>query len=209
MSEWIDISLPVRHAMVHWPDNPDPVVEQIADMRAGSVCNLTRIAFSAHTGTHMDAMRHFVADGITMEKMPLDAVIGPARVIEVPNAKGIYRAEIEHHNFQPGERILFKTTNSALRWDGKFHEDYVALENDAAQLMVECGVRTVGIDTLSVAPWHDLISTHVTLLSAGIWIIEGLDFRGVDAGDYDLVCLPLKIEGSDGAPARAVIRPRA
>lgn len=206
--EWIDISLPVRHGMVHWPDNPVPVVEQVMDMRKGAVCNLTRIAFSAHTGTHMDSPRHFTVDGETMEKMPLDAVIGPARVIAM-EGETITLADLLPHDPQPGERLLFKTSNSRVRWVGDaFRTDYVAIENEAAQLLVERKVRTVGVDYLSVAPWHDLVSTHVTLLSAGIWVIEGLDLRAIAPGDYDLVCLPLNIAGSDGAPARAVLRRR-
>jgi arylformamidase len=163
---------------------------------------------SAHTLTHMDAMRHFIADGATMEKMPLEAGIGPARVIEVEES-AIARAIVEPHSPRPGERLLFKTSNSSRRWnDDEFHTDYVAIENDAARFLAERGVMTVGVDYLSVAPWHDLISTHVTLLGAGVWVIEGLDLSSVEPGDYDLICLPLKIEGSDGAPCRAVLRRR-
>ncbi len=206
----IDISLPVKHAMVHWPDNPEPVVEQVARMEDGSVCNLTRIAMSAHTGTHMDAMRHFVADGITMEQMPLEAVVGPARLLDFGDAPTITRALLAPHEPRAGERLLFKTSNSERRWlTDEFQTDYVAIENDAAQLLVERGVRSVGVDYLSVAPWHDLISTHVTLLGAGIWVVEGLDFRGVAPGEYEWICLPMKIVGSDGAPARAILRPLA
>lgn len=208
MNPWIDVSLPVKHGMVHWPDNVDPEVVLTADMKKGSVCNLTRLAFSAHTGTHMDAMRHFVADGLTMEQMPLDAAIGPARLIEI-DAPAIERRHLEPHDPQPGERLLFKTPNSSRVWNtDDFLTDYIAIENDAAQFLVERKVRTVGVDSLSVAPWHDLVSTHVTLLGAGVWVIEGLDFRGVEPGDYDLICLPLKIAGSDGAPSRCVIRRR-
>jgi arylformamidase len=206
---WIDISVPIEHAMVHWPGAPVPEVVQVSDMAAGEVCNVTRIAFSAHTGTHMDAMRHFVADGITMEQMPLDAVIGPARLIEVADPVAIRREHLEPYNLQRGDRVLFKTPNSAERWKtADFREDFVYIDPEAARYLVERGVQTVGIDYLSVAPWEDGVTTHVILLGAGVWIIEGLDFRGVEPGDYDLICLPLKIPGSDGAPARAVIRKR-
>jgi len=194
--------------MVHWPGGPVPSVELVQAMADGAACNVTRVAMSVHSLTHMDAMRHFVDDGSTMEKMPLEAGIGPARVIEVRES-AITRAILDPHDPRPGERLLFKTSNSERLWnDDEFHTDYVAVENDAAQFLVERGVMTVGVDYLSVAPWHDLISTHVTLLGAGVWVIEGLDLRGVEAGEYDLICLPLKIEGSDGAPCRAVVRRR-
>lgn len=207
-SEWIDVSLPLRHGMIHWPDNPTPEIILEKDMRRGDVCNLTRLAFGAHTGTHMDAMRHFVAAGKTIDEMPLDATIGPARVVEI-DAAAIERKHLAPFDPQPGERLLIKTSNSALRWnDGNFRTDYVGIENDAAQFLVERRIRTIGVDYLTVAPWHDLVSTHVTLLQAGIWIVEGLDLRKVQPGDYDLICLPLKIAGSDGAPARCVLRQR-
>lgn len=203
---WIDVTLPMKHAMVCWPGDPSLVVEKVAEIGKGSVCNLTRIAGSAHTGTHMDSMRHFIADGITMEQMPLEAVIGPARLIEF-DVPVIERAHLEPYRPQRGERLLFKTSNSALRYnDDDFHTDYVAVDDSAAKYLVECGVMTVGLDYLSIAPWADLISTHITLLGAGVWVIEGLDFRGVDPGNYELICLPLKLKGSDGAPCRAVMR---
>lgn len=206
--DWIDVSLPIRHGMIHWPDNPTPEVVPTTDMNKGAACNLTRVAFGVHTGTHMDAARHFVANGTSIDQMPIDATIGPARLIEI-DSPAIRREDLEPHDPQGGERLLFKTSNSNLRWvDDQFRQDYVAVENCAAKFLVERGVRTVGVDYLSVAPWHDTTSTHVTLLSAGIWVIEGLDFRGVSPGNYELVCLPLKIAGADGAPARCVIRPR-
>lgn len=208
MNLWIDVSRPIKHGMVYWPGNPAPSVELVQSMADGAVCNVTRMTMSVHSLTHMDAMRHFVADGLTMEKMPLEAGIGPARVIEM-HESAITRAIVEPHDPQPGERLLFKTSNSDRLWnDDEFHTDYVAVENDAAEFLVERGVLTVGVDYLSVAPWHDLISTHVTLLGAGVWVIEGLDLRAVEPGDYDLICLPLKIEGSDGAPCRVVLRRR-
>ncbi len=208
-SGWIDVTIPVRHGMVHWPGGPVPAVELVMDMQKGAAANVTRMAMSVHTGTHMDAMRHFIADGQTIETMPLDAVIGPARLIEIEDPVAIRREEIEPYDLQPGDRVLFKTANSAQRWnDDDFHEDFIYIDPAAARLLVERGVRTVGIDYLSVAPWSDGVTTHVILLGAGVWIIEGLDFRGVEPGDYDLICLPLKINGSDGAPSRAVIRKR-
>jgi arylformamidase len=204
---WIDVSLPVRHKMVHWPGNPEPRIELVSDIKKGDVANVTSIAMGAHTGTHMDSMRHFIADGITMEAMPLDAVIGPAKLIAVDDPVAIRKEHLEAHNIQRGDRILFKTTNSELRWlTDEFREDFVYIDPDAARYLVEKGVRTVGVDYLSVAPFFDGITTHRIILGAGVWIIEGLDFRGVEPGSYELISLPLKIQGSDGAPCRTIIR---
>lgn len=204
---WIDVSLPVRHHMVHWPGNPEPQVERVLDMGKGDVCNVTKIAMSVHTGTHMDSMRHFIADGITMEATPLDAVIGPAKLIEIDDTVAIRREHLESQDLKRGDRVLFKTPNSEFRWaDDKFHEDFVYIDPDAARLLVERGVQTVGVDYLSVAPFFDGVTTHTILLGAGVWIIEGLNFKGVAPGDYELICLPMNIAGSDGAPARAVVR---
>lgn len=204
---WIDVTLPVRHKMVHWPGNPEPRVELVSDMKKGDVANVTNIALGAHTGTHMDAMRHFIADGITMEAMPLDAVIGPAKLIAVDDPVAIRRAHLEPHDLPRGGRVLFKTTNSELRWlNDEFREDFVYIEPEAARYLVERGVQTVGVDYLSVAPFSDGVTTHTILLGAGVWIIEGLDFRGVEPGDYELISLPLKIPGSDGAPCRTLVR---
>lgn len=204
---WIDVSLPVRHKMVHWPGNPEPCVELVSNMQKGDVANVTRIAMGAHTGTHMDSMRHFIRDGITMEAMPLDAVIGRAKLIAIDDPVAIRREHLEPHDLQRGDRVLFKTTNSELRWlTDEFREDFVYIDPEAARYLVERGVQTVGVDYLSVAPFFDGVTTHTILLGAGVWIIEGLDFRGVEPGDYELICLPLKINGSDGAPCRAIVR---
>jgi arylformamidase len=140
--------------------------------------------------------------------MPYEAAIGPARVIEVRAANWIGRAEIESRQIGRGERILFKTANSPRAWRApEFIEDYIALTRDAAEYLVERGVRTVGIDYLSIGPPDEEgDSVHRLLLSAGIWILEGLDLTAVQPGNYDLVCLPLSIPGADGAPARALLR---
>ncbi len=202
----IDISLPMKDAMVCWPGDPAFKVEQVVAIGPDSPCNITRIEGGVHTGTHMDSMRHFVDGGKAMDEMPLEAVIGPARVLQI-DGPVIDRASLEPFKPQKGERLLFRTSNSEHRYkDDNFYEDYVGVDDSAAKYLVACGVMTVGLDYLSIAPWADLISTHITLLSAGVWIIEGLNFKGVDPGEYELLCLPLKIVGSDGAPCRAVLR---
>lgn len=176
-------------------------------MEDGAVCNVTRMDLSVHTGTHMDAPLHFIRDGAPMDAMPIEATVGVARVLEIRDRTDITRAEIEPHDFQRGERILFKTANSESLWnDDEFHTGYIAIDNEAAKLLVERGVQTVGVDYLSVAPWRDLLAPHITLLGAGVWVIEGLDLRGIAPGLYDMICLPLKIVGSDGSPARVCLR---
>jgi arylformamidase len=205
---WIDVSLPVKTAMVHWPGNPVPTLRQLLSIANGDVCNLTAFEMGAHTGTHMDAPRHFIDGGETMENMPLDAVIGPAEVIEIRDAE-IRRAHLEPLGLTRGSRVLFKTSNSERLWlTDEFQEEFVAVMPDAAAYLVERGVQTVGVDCLSVAPFSDSVTTHRILLGAGIWVIEGLNLRDIEPGSYDLVCLPLKMVGSDGAPSRCVLRRR-
>lgn len=209
MSEWIDISVPLRTGMVHWPGDIPVAIRQTANMQAGDVANLRTLSMSAHTGTHMDAPLHFVADGRTLDTMPFSATIGRARVIEISDEKVITRKELERHEPQLGERLLFKTRNSDVAWAQcrYFLKNYVALNTDAARYLVECGVRTIGVDYLSIGPYgEEGFDTHRVILGASIWVIEGLNLANVSAGEYELVCLPLKIAGGDGAPARAILR---
>jgi arylformamidase len=165
---------------------------------------------SAHTGTHMDAPRHFIAGGATMETLLIDAVMGPCRVIEIRDPVAITGTELETHGLKHGERILFKTRNSEHSWQTHdFDEDFVYITQEAARHITQHGVMTVGVDYLSVGGYKkDGVETHVELLGAEVWIIEGLNLSGIKGGEYDLACLPLKLVGSDGAPARAALRPR-
>lgn len=204
----IDISMPLKSGMVTWPGDPAVAIDLLASIEKGSICNVTRMAMSAHTGTHMDAPRHFIQDGITMEQMPLDATIGPCRVIAIEDTAAIRRAELEPHNIQPAERILFKTANSARCYQtDAFYDDFIYVSNEAAKYLAERRVRTVGVDYISIGGFHkDLVRTHLTILGAGIWVIEGLNLSAVAPGAYDLICLPLKMPGADGAPARAILR---
>ena len=143
--------------------------------------------------------------------MPMDTAIGRARVIQVADPESIKPAEIRQHCVQRGERLLFKTSNSSRLWQrDTFAEEFVHLSLEAAQLLAELGVRLVGVDYLSVGAYGaEGAATHVALLRAGVWIVEGLDLSQVAPGEYELVCLPLKIRAGDGAPARVVVRPLA
>jgi arylformamidase len=207
---WIDISVPLRNGMVHWPGDPPFHIERFQDQGKGDEATVSNMSLSAHTGTHMDAPLHYIRDAPGIDTMPLDATIGVARVIRIHNAESIQRDELARHAIQRGERILFRTRNSEHAWDSaRFEEDFVSISPEGAHYLAECGVRTIGVDYLSVGSYRkDGAETHEVLLSAGIWVIEGLDLRNVEPGEYDLVCLPLKLVNADGAPARAALRKR-
>jgi arylformamidase len=205
---WIDVSVPLRSGMVHWPDNPPVRIERMLAMECGDAANVSTISLGSHTGTHMDAPIHFVPGGAGMDRMPLDATIGQARVIEIQDPISIKPDELDPHVIGRGERVLFKTQNSTRRWwTQDFVEDFVYVSQEAARYLADRGVRTVGVDYLSVGGfWKDGVETHQALLGPGIWVIEGLDLSGIGPGEYELICLPLKVEDGDGAPARAILR---
>jgi arylformamidase len=206
---WIDITVPLRQGIVAWPGDPDFHIRRCLDRdQDGGDCTVSQLEMSAHTGTHMDAPFHFIADAATIEEMPLDATVGTARVIGIEDPCSIRAAELRHHGIQPGERILFRTANSSRAWNTEpFREDFVFIAKDAAEHLAERRIRSVGIDYLSVGGfWEDLVETHRILLGAGIWVMEGLNLSGVEPGGYELICLPLLLEGADGAPARAILK---
>ena len=206
--KWIDISVSLHSGMVHWPDNPPVKIERMKDMEQGAVCNVSVMSLGAHTGTHMDAPLHFIKNGKSLDKLPLEATIGPARVIEIKDREMVRPDELRGHNLRRGERILLKTRNSTRCWKtDAFIADFVYISREAAQYLVDRGIRTIGVDYLSVGGFHrDGHETHRILLGAEVWIIEGINLSKVKPGNYELVCLPLKVLGSDGAPARALLR---
>ena len=202
--DWIDISVAVpAQGFVHWPGDPAFKRTLVQAIDRGDVANLSCIEGSAHTGTHMDAPRHFLADGRTIETMPLDATVGRARVIQIEDPQSIPMREVERHQISEGERILFRTANSPRVWQtNEFVKDHISIPPDTAEYLVSRRIRSVGVDYLSVGGPE----THRTLLGAGIWVIEGLNLVDVEPGEYDLICLPVKLIGADGSPARAIIR---
>ncbi len=205
---WLDISVPLRNAMVHWPGDPPVRIENVKDIEHGASSTLSMISMGSHTGTHMDAPLHFIRQGISIDKMPLDTTVGRARVIEIKDTESIKPEELHQYRIRSGERILFKTRNSLMAWQtGTFIEDFVFISDEAARFLVERSVRVVGVDYLSVGSFkHGGSYVHKTLLGGGVWIIEGLDLSRVKPGKYDLICLPLKLDQGDGAPARAILR---
>jgi arylformamidase len=207
---WIDVSVPVRSGMVHWPGDPPVKISRSSSIAGGDPANVSHLDLGAHTGTHMDAPVHFVEGGEGIESLPLAATVGPARVIEIEDPVAARAEELARHDPVAGERLLLRTRNSARSWtEEPFHEDFVYIAADGARLLAEHRVRTVGVDYLSVGGYErDAVATHRALLEAGVWIIEGLDLTEIEPGEYELICLPVKIVGSDGAPSRALLRPR-
>ena len=206
---WIDVSVPVRSGMVHWPDNPPIEVVRVMDMARGDPATVSRLSLGVHTGTHVDAPVHFLADGAGVDAVPLDQLLGEARVVEVGDGPSISAAQLRAVDPRQGERLLFKTRNSARCWKAdRFLADFVYLSTEGAALLAERRVRTVGIDYLSIAGMDEGVPTHRTLLEQGICIIEGLDLSSIQPGSYELICLPLRLAGADGAPARVLLRAR-
>jgi arylformamidase len=206
---YIDVTLPISPESIVWPGDPAVTVEKVAAIAAGDICTVTRLALGAHTGTHLDAPAHFLGDGAGVETLDLHVLIGPALVIKLCGVPEITAELLEAAGIPPDTtRLLLKTDNSN-RWaagETTFAEDFVALTDDGAAWCVENGIRLVGIDYLSIAPFTAPIECHQTLLRAGIIPVEGLNLHHVDPGEYQLICLPLLIPGSDGAPVRAVLQ---
>jgi arylformamidase len=208
---WIDVSVGLHDGMVHWPGDPEAHIARALSRDRGDAANVSKLDMGAHTGTHMDAPLHFIDGGAGIDAMPLEVTVGPARVIEIRDPRAITAEEIAPYDIQAGERVLFQTSNSPRCWQtDAFVDDAVYLSLGAARHLAERGVRVVGVDYLSVGGFNnsDGAEIHRVLLSNGIWIIEGLDLTHAPAGTVEMICLPLRIIGCDGAPARAILRQR-
>jgi arylformamidase len=209
MTRLIDISLPLQPDLPTWPGDPRLQRERFVCMEEGHVANVSQLACCVHVGTHVDAPYHFVADGKTVEHLALDTLIGEAVVVHVPDVESVTAADLERLTLPAGvQRLLLRTHNSALWAAGMapFREEYVALTEDAAQWVVDHSIRLIGVDYLSVQRYHDGPRTHQILLEAEVIILEGLNLAHVAPGTYELLCLPLKLIGAEGAPARTVLR---
>jgi arylformamidase len=202
-----DISMPVESGGVVYPGNPDIRIDLQQAIARGASANVSNIAMGSHTGTHVDAPRHFFDDGAGAESLPLDALMGPALVIAMDPAVMAVTADLlRAHDLTHASRVLIRTRNSSFIDDRDFHRDFTYLAPDGAEYLVENGVRLVGVDYLSVEQFHSgHHQTHRTLLGRGVVIVEGLDLREPPPGVYELRCLPLRLVGLDGAPARAVL----
>jgi arylformamidase len=197
--------------MVTWPgDIPVQLTKHFTIGQDVAEANLTSLSFSAHTGTHIDAPLHFLKDGQDITGLPLNDLIGPVRVIHITDPQQITFSELKEFNIDTGDRLLFRTRNSDTDWSMlPFNNDYVYLSTNAAQYLLSLGVKLIGVDYLSVAGMENSTEVHQLLLNEGIIIIEGLNLREVVPGEYEMIALPLKIQGGDGAPARVVIKKTA
>jgi arylformamidase len=199
MTEIIDITVPIQPGMVTYPGDPTVTLERVVSIADGGAVNVSRLDFGVHSGTHVDAPIHFIEGASAVETLPLDVLIGPARVLDLTTAQRLDAAIFDGVDLP--ERVLLKTRNSELWERDTFVEEFLSLTEDAAQRLIDGGVRLVGIDYLSIGDE----AAHTALLGAGVVALEGLDLRQVDPGEYRLICAPLKLVGSDGAPARTLL----
>ncbi|MEX1169435.1 MAG: cyclase family protein [Chloroflexota bacterium] len=207
---WQDISVPIRNGMVTFEGDPKVHLQRASSMDEGGICNVSRLDFGVHSGTHVDAPVHFINGAAGVEAVAIDALVGPALVVDARAFDGPFgRASIEALGIPAGTaRLLFRSRNSELWSEPVFTSSFSGVTEDGARALIDLGVRLVGIDYLSIAPFGDPTPTHAALLAADVVILEGLDLRAVEPGEYDLVCLPILIPGSDGGPARAIVRRR-
>ncbi|MFL5498330.1 MAG: cyclase family protein [Gemmatimonadaceae bacterium] len=207
MSRIYDISVPIRTGGLVYPGNPEIDVSLQQAVAKGASANVSLVRFGSHTGTHADAARHFFDDGQSVDHIPLDRLIGPALLLSFDdNVRAVGAAELRAQRLNGHKRVLLRTRNSALLSQPEFARDYTYLAPDGAQFLVDSGVELVGIDYLSIEQFHSgHHRTHRTLLERSVVIVEGLDLSSPPAGEYQFICLPLRLEGCDGAPARAVL----
>lgn len=204
-----DVTVPLSPQVPTFPGDPRFQMDFPHQIAEGKPYNVARFTLGAHAGTHVDAPYHFLANGATVDQLPLDILMGKARLVEVKARERIALEDVEALDLRDELRILFKTRMSGQLRQPGFHEDFVYLDPEAATYLVKAGIKLVGIDYLSVEKFQSPdFAAHHALLGAGVVIIEGLDFSGVEPGEYDLTCLPLRIVGADGSPARVVLRTR-
>jgi arylformamidase len=207
VSRIYDISVPIRSGGLVYPGNPEIDITLQQAVAKGAGANVSAIRFGSHTGTHADASRHFFDDGQPVDQIPLDRLIGPALLVSfADDVRSVGAAELKAHDLRGRKRILMRTRNSALLSQKEFVPDYTYLAPDGAEYLVDKGIELVGIDYLSIEQFHSgHHKTHRTLLAKSVVILEGLDLSVPPPGEYQLICLPLRIEGCGGAPARAVL----
>jgi arylformamidase len=203
-----DVTVAISNDLPVYPGDPPIQIERTQSLEKGDIARVSRLSFSTHIGTHVDPPYHFMKDGVSLDQAPLEVFIGPARVVDAGEVASINAALLSTFDLDGVSRVLFKTRNSRLwRETTEFQKDFVYLETGAAEALVARGVKLVGIDYLSIEKFgFDKPTTHWTLLGNDVYIVEGLDLSAVAPGDYELICLPLKIKDGDGGPARVVLR---
>lgn len=207
VSRLLDVSVLLTPGMPTYPGNPEFEITAVKRVAQGASSNVSGLTLGTHTGTHVDAPRHFFDDRPGVDALPLDLLVGRARVIDLPQRGGITEAHLEAAGLREDLRVLLKTPNSALWNSTEFHKDYTYLTEGAARLLVDQGVKVVGVDYLSVEQFKKAgAPAHHVLLGASVVIIEGLNLSDAEAGQYEMYCLPLRIAGADGAPARVILK---
>jgi len=202
----IDISVPLSADLPVYPGDPPFVIAPWIAIADGDPANVSRVSLGTHSGTHLDAPRHFNDSGISVDEIPLERLMGKALVVETAGVKEIGRHDLERLRVKGVERLLLKTGNSRLWKETEFNEGFAALSLEGARFVVEAGVKLIGIDYLSMESADGDGEVHRTLLDNGVLILEGLNLADVAPGEYELICLPLKVKGGDGAPVRALLR---
>ena len=203
----LDVSVPLAAGMPAFPGNPDFELHPVKRIAEGGSSNVSRLVLGTHTGTHVDAPRHFIDGAAAVDALPLDLLVGRARVVEITRRGGIGAEDLAAAGLREDLRVLLKTPNSALWNSDVFHDDYTHLTEAGARYLVEQGVKLVGIDYLSIEQFRKPgAPAHRMLLSNGVIIIEGLNLADAEPGMYEMYCLPLPIAGGDGAPARVVLK---
>jgi arylformamidase len=204
-----DVTVPLAPGLVVFPGDPPLQVERIQQAGAAPY-GLSRLSLTTHSGTHVDAPSHFVAGGATVDHLPLEILMGKSRVVELLTRERVERADLESLDLRDDLRVLLKTRMSGQLLKAGYQEDHVYLTEDAAVYLAQAGLKLVGFDYLSIDRFGNPgFPAHHALLGAGVIVVEGLDLSEVDPGEYDMACLPLRVGGGDGAPARVVLRSRA
>jgi arylformamidase len=209
MTKFIDVTVPLSAELPTFPGDPPFQMDATHRLGSGDSYNVGRMTLGTHAGTHVDAPFHFIEGGATIDELALEILIGKVRVVDLLGRESVERADLEALDLREDLRVLLKTRNSGLLRQAAFQEDYVYLSPDAATYLAQVGIKLVGFDYLSIEKFGSRdYAAHHALLEAGVVIVEGLDLSEIEPGEYDMVCMPLRIAGADGSPARVVLRPR-
>jgi arylformamidase len=203
---YFDITQTITPEIIVYPGDPAVKIEQTMSIAHGNIVNLSSIAMGTHTGTHVDAPSHFYDQGLTIPELPLEFLLGPAKVFEFQEQSVISKSDLQSCHIQRADRVLLKTKNSALLAKPEFDPTYTYVAPEAAEYLADIGIRTLGFDYLTIDPYGSLeFKAHYTLLGHDIIIIEGLNLSGITPGEYQMVALPLKLQNGNGSPARVVL----
>lgn len=211
-----DISVPITPDMPVWPGDPAVDLQQVSTISSGESANVTHLSMSAHTGTHIDAPKHFIDNGKTIGQIPMEKLVGEVLVMQIDHSidvvsKTVLQSHPHRSLLEDARKVLFRTRNSTL-WHQSprnFRKDYVGIDASGAEFLAELGLDLIGIDYLSIAPFDEALAPHQILLAENIVLLEGLDLSNVPSGVYELYCLPIHLPGCEGAPARVILVDRA